>query len=84
MSDLNLSQLQSEWEWHSMAKDFPHTPDVLPVSIRDIEINPPMDMDLNVSDPCPRCGAFRMKLGDYVCWGFCSVCYEDAESKEDY
>ena len=51
-----------------------HIPDVTPVSFRDIDMLPPMDLTLPCSDPCPNCGAFNMKVGDYVCMGVCSAC----------
>lgn len=56
----------------------PHTPDVLPPSIRDVALSPPMEMAQPLQDPCPLCGAWRMEVGDYVCYGACSVCYENA------
>lgn len=51
-----------------------HIPDVTPVSFRDIDMNPPMSLELPCSDPCPECGAFNMTVGYYVCVGACHVC----------
>jgi hypothetical protein len=55
-------------------------PPQVPVSIIDIEhrMAGVYDMDLHMSDPCPKCGAFSMLVGDYVCWGTCLHCYEEA------
>lgn len=47
-----------------------------PVTIRTLEHSPPMDMHLPMADPCPKCGAFNMRVGDYVCYESCSICYE--------
>lgn len=57
------------------------TPPQLPVSIRDMEVDPSshaFDMHLPMQDPCPHCGGFRMVVGDYACWGMCYACYETA------
>lgn len=55
-----------------------YIPDVTPVSFGDIEMNPPMNLELHCSDPCPACGAFRMQVGDYVYMGICSICIDEA------
>lgn len=49
-------------------------PEITPVSMRDVDMMPCMDLTIHMSDPCPGCGAFRMQVGDYVCVGFCSGC----------
>ena len=52
-------------------------PDILPVSIIDIERLPPaVNMNLHMSDPCPTCGAFNMMTGDFICYGQCGICEE--------
>lgn len=56
----------------------PATPDILPPSIRDVDMGPPIDMSLPMQDPCPGCGAFRMQVGDYVCLGVCGICEDSA------
>jgi hypothetical protein len=72
MSLLDITDLE-KWE------DIPEfIPDALPVSILDVERMPPMNMNHHMSDPCPSCKGFRMLVGDYVCWGFCGACYDDA------
>lgn len=53
-------------------------PEITPVSMIDVDRMPPMDMMQSMSDACPRCTGFTMFVGDYVCWGFCGVCYENA------
>lgn len=58
-----------------------HIPDVTPVSFRDIDMLPPMDLMLSCSDPCPKCGAFNMQVGDYVYMGICFPCTEGAYSE---
>jgi len=65
---LSLELKEVEWS------DF--VPDVLPPSILDVNRMPPMKMDQPMSDGCEYCGAFRMQVGDYVCYGMCTVCYE--------
>lgn len=50
-------------------------PEVTPVSIIDVERMRSMRMDLYMSDPCPRCKGFCMRVGDYVCWGICYHCF---------
>lgn len=37
------------------------------------------DMALPLADPCPSCGAFRMRVGDWACYGFCGVCYDNLD-----
>ena len=56
----------------------PFVPDLIPVSMIDVDRSPPMSMELPMSDACPSCGGHNMKVGDYVCWGFCYRCYEGA------
>lgn len=57
-------------------------PPQLPVSIIDVDRNVEcFAMHLPMQDPCPRCGGFRMQVGDYVCWGFCYACYLAAKKK---
>jgi len=58
-------------------------PDVLPVSMRDVYMSDPLEMNLFMSDPCPNCGAFRMMVGDYVCWGICYICFSKMVGDED-
>ena len=56
-------------------------PEVFPPSIRDCEMaSGCFDMFIPLADPCPGCGAFRMRVGDWVCSGFCDICV----SPEDY
>ncbi len=53
-------------------------PPQLPVSILDMKRSGAcFNMDLHMQDPCPKCGGFRMSVGDWVCWGFCYVCYSN-------
>lgn len=50
-------------------------PPQYPVSILDLHrIEHAVDMYLPLQDPCPRCGAFNMQVGDYVCYEMCSIC----------
>jgi hypothetical protein len=49
-------------------------PEHIPVSAVDVDRNPPMSMDIPMSDNCPSCGGNNMKVGDYVCWGVCYNC----------
>jgi len=52
-------------------------PPQIPVSIIDMERGKgTFDMSLPMQDPCPACGAFRMRVGDYACWGTCFICAE--------
>lgn len=53
-------------------------PDVLPVSMIDVDRSPSMDMHLPMSDACPSCGGHRLLVGDYVCWGVCWICASTA------
>lgn len=63
LSEGNYEHLEETWQ-----------PSDLPPSIRDIEKLPCMDMSLHCADPCPNCGAFNMRVGDYVCYGMCEPC----------
>lgn len=55
------------------------TPTDTPLTARDIDLAKGCyDMRLPLADICGKCGAFRMCVGDYVCWGFCSICHEAA------
>ncbi len=57
-------------EWLSLE------PPQMPVSALDVDrTNGCFEMMLPMADPCGKCGAFRMLVGDYVCWGFCTACY---------
>ena len=58
-------------------------PEETPVSMLDVDRMPPMDMDLPMSDGCPRCGGHNMRVGDYVCWGVCMLCFEEAIDEND-
>ena len=53
-------------------------PPQTPVTIRDMELGAAKgeyyDMSLHMADPCPECGAFRMLVGDYACFGVCQSC----------
>lgn len=53
-----------------------YIPEITPVSMNDVDKMPPMDMSIQMSDPCPKCLGFTMVVGDYVCWGFCYHCYD--------
>ena len=68
---LDLTQLISDKD---IELPSPFVPELTPVSMRDVDMMPPMDMCIHMSDPCPGCGAFNMRVGDYVCWGACSKC----------
>ena len=58
-------------------------PPQLPVTILDLErATECYDMMLPMADPCPNCGAFRMQVGDWVCWGHCFRCFINLSSKE--
>jgi hypothetical protein len=58
-------------------------PPQIPVTILDMErASGCFDMNLQMADPCPNCGGFNMKVGDWVCWGTCYRCYVDAENEE--
>jgi len=59
-----------------------HTPTEVPVSIEEIDNSPPIDMDLPVKEPCPKCGQ-QMKVGDYVCWGYCYACTKSQPEEDD-
>lgn len=78
---MDLANFLTNIDVHVEAPNY--IPDVLPVSKIDIDRNPPMDLMLPMSDPCDRCGAFNMQVGDYVCFGFCRNCLGDAY-KGDY
>ena len=63
-------------------------PEVTPVSKRDLDMladrtGDCYDMFLPMADPCRLCGAFNMKVGDYVCWDSCYPCY-DAENRRQF
>lgn len=52
-------------------------PSQTPISIIDLERDTSsvgFDMFLHMSDPCPKCGAFNMRVGDYTCFGTCWPC----------
>ena len=56
---------------------------VYPPSMRDVDMHPyPGSMDVPMSDPCPKCGAFRMLTGDYMCIGACMICWNEAVAQE--
>lgn len=75
---MNTDIFLSAFEW----KEPPDIePPQYPVSIIDVERCPPMKMDLPMQDPCPVCGAFRMRVGDWVCFGFCAICYDESEEE---
>lgn len=49
-----------------------------PISILDIErSNEEFNMLQPLQDGCPRCGAFNMNAGDYICFGYCYVCFDN-------
>ena len=78
MSLLDMTDLK-KWE------DTPEfIPDVFPVSMLDVERMPPINMNQHMSDPCPTCKGFRMLVGDYVCWGFCGICFAGATDNSDH
>ena len=52
-------------------------PEILPPSMRDVDMGKPWRMDQPMQDACPNCGGFRMQLGDYVCWGMCYICFDN-------
>lgn len=56
-------------------------PELTPVSKIDVDRMPPMNMHLPMSDCCPECGGHRLQVGDYVCWGMCYICFEQAEKE---
>ncbi len=57
------------------APNTPDEPEQTPVTIIDLERTGRMfDMFLPMADPCPSCGAFNLRVGDYVCWGMCYHC----------
>lgn len=62
--------------------DLKHPPskplDVLPPSMRDVDMAEPQEMFQPMSEACPNCGGFCMWLGDYVCWGICHHCFDAA------
>lgn len=59
-------------------------PDQLPVSILEVDRSAvSFNMDLPMADACPLCGAFRLTVGAYVCWGGCMVCYESTMNEYD-
>jgi hypothetical protein len=50
-------------------------PPQLPVRIIDLErVDGCMDMDHHMGDPCPECGAYNWRLGDWACYGMCWPC----------
>lgn len=76
---VSILDVQSYMELHSMMKSLEDSqvdikPEILPPSIRDVDMGPPYGMWQPMQDPCPLCGGWRMQLGDYVCWGVCSKC----------
>lgn len=40
------------------------------------------DMHERLEDPCPKCSG-ELTVGDYVCWGFCYQCYDQAFKDAD-
>lgn len=61
------------------------TPQQLPVTARDIDKNDgQLDMTLPMADPCGRCGAFRMRVGDYVCFGYCWICFDRLSKRVEF
>lgn len=53
-------------------------PPQLPVSMLDVDrAKGPLAMELPMQDACPACGAFRMQVGDYICWRRCRVCSKE-------
>lgn len=71
---LNLDELISYEEYVAATKV---EPPQRPPTILDLErAEGCFDMHLPLADPCPSCGAFRMQVGDWVCFGLCSVCYD--------
>ena len=52
-------------------------PECKPVSIRDASMGPPYEMFQHMADPCPECQGFRMLLGDWACYGMCSICAKE-------
>lgn len=61
-----------QWEEQMVKYD---EPDILPVQQRELEITDKIvNMELPMADPCPNCGAFRMMVGDWVCYGHCGIC----------
>jgi hypothetical protein len=67
LNDVDV-KLKPHFEWPEL-----HLP-----SINDIEKSPPMAMALHCSDACPMCGGHNMRVGDYVCWGYCYGCVKEA------
>lgn len=60
-----------------------NVPPQAPLTILDCERGPPYDMMLPLADACPNCGAVgRMRVGDWVCWGFCGACYDQLTAEE--
>lgn len=57
-------------------------PEILPPSIRDVNMGSCYEMFLHMQDPCPNCGAFNMLLGDYVCYNMCSPCFEELNKEK--
>lgn len=54
-----------------------------PVTILDMErsgCTPGMDDPM--ADPCPRCGGFRLRVGDWVCWRTCYPCFRSFVRKD--
>lgn len=57
----------------------PEEPPQYPPTILDLErSNYTFDMFLQLADPCPACGAFNLRVGDYVSFGMCGVCIDEA------
>lgn len=60
------------------------TPPQIPVTILDLERTEGyFEGLLPMADPCPHCGGFNMKVGDWVCWGLCFSCYTLLSNFED-
>lgn len=52
-----------------------------PPTILDMERTPyevqveRLDMMDLMGDPCPTCGGWSLRVGDWVCWGSCYRCF---------
>lgn len=69
----------SAMEFDLKQREHLHSPPQLPVTILDMERSPvghTFDMELPMADPCPSCGGFNMRVGDWVCHGSCWPCEE--------
>jgi hypothetical protein len=60
-------------------KEYAHVePPQRPVTVLDaLRTHCTPEMNEHMADPCPRCGGFHWKFGDFACWGVCYQCVQE-------